>query len=457
MKLGRKLDAAFATALVIVVLVTALSWIGATTHVRTVDYLEHTHEITEGLDAVLEDMIDVETGARGFALTGRDEFLEPYTTGSQALGGHIEDLRTDVGRQLELVVQETWLEEVVRERLEWSTEMIATRRTRGLPGVVAMTETERGKRLMDTAREIIAIMRAGQQMRLRDANEEATTHARIALALIAVSAFGMVFLVAVGMVMVRRSIVQPLAQLANAARRTGRGDWRALDLRRSDEIGELERALAQMTELRRDAEQRLRELVSDAPEPFFLADLHGRYTDVNSAACALLGYTRDELLAMAITDLIPAEDVARLEAERSRLLEPGAVLVSEWPLRAKSGELIPVEVSAKILDGERWQAFVRDLRDRKRLEEEKLRVIRSREQMIAVVSHDLKNPLNAIELRERVLERRTADPAIKEHSLTVRRTVATMQRMIRGLLDAASIQAGKLKIVKDEHDLADLI
>ncbi|HSD88201.1 MAG TPA: HAMP domain-containing sensor histidine kinase, partial [Kofleriaceae bacterium] len=73
------------------------------------------------------------------------------------------------------------------------------------------------------------------------------------------------------------------------------------------------------------------------------------------------------------------------------------------------------------------------------------------------VSHDLKNPLNAIELRERVLERRTTEPAIKEHTLTVRRTVATMQRMIRGLLDAASIQAGKLKITKDEHDLADVI
>ncbi|MGE5186365.1 MAG: sensor histidine kinase, partial [Acidobacteriota bacterium] len=114
------------------------------------------------------------------------------------------------------------------------------------------------------------------------------------------------------------------------------------------------------------------------------------------------------------------------------------------------------EVSAKILSDGRWQAFVHDLTDRRRLEDERQAGIRAREALIAVVSHDLKNPLNAIELRELLLERRASDPAVREHAASVRRSVATMQRMIRGLLDAARLETGVLRLDLEDHDLAEV-
>ena len=112
-----------------------------------------------------------------------------------------------------------------------------------------------------------------------------------------------------------------------------------------------------------------RALIEDAPDAFFLADLDGRFTDVNAAACALLGYRRDELIGKTIADIIPPEDVPRLAATKDRLLTPGAVEVAEWTQRSRDGVLIPVEVSSTILAGGRWQAFVRDIRERKRAEE----------------------------------------------------------------------------------------
>ena len=114
-----------------------------------------------------------------------------------------------------------------------------------------------------------------------------------------------------------------------------------------------------------------REVIELAPDAFFLANLDARFTDVNRAACRLLGYERDELLGMTIFDIIPAEDAARLEGTRRGLLVPGARIQNEWRLKRRDGTLVAVEVSANILEDGRWQAFVRDISERKRLEDQR--------------------------------------------------------------------------------------
>ena len=111
-----------------------------------------------------------------------------------------------------------------------------------------------------------------------------------------------------------------------------------------------------------------RAAIEQAPDAIFTADLSGRYTEVNEAACALLGYSRTELLGMTINDLIPPDEVRRLAAERQRMLNPGNIEITEWRLRRKDGTSVPVEVSANILDDGRWQAIVRDISERKRVE-----------------------------------------------------------------------------------------
>jgi PAS domain S-box-containing protein len=120
----------------------------------------------------------------------------------------------------------------------------------------------------------------------------------------------------------------------------------------------------------------IRNLVEYAPDGIFVADLDGRYTDVNSAGSRMLGFTRDEIVGKTIVDLIPHDQVPRLALERERLLG-GAEIVTEWLLRRKDGGWLPVEVSAKILSDGRWQGFVRDISERKRREEE-LREIQER-------------------------------------------------------------------------------
>jgi PAS domain S-box-containing protein len=127
--------------------------------------------------------------------------------------------------------------------------------------------------------------------------------------------------------------------------------------------------LQQPLEERGGGNERLREFLEQAPDGIFVADLDGRYTDVNSAGCQMLGYSREEIVGRTIVDLIPQRDVPRLWQSKEKLLA-GDAHVAEWTLRRKDGSYLPVEVSAKILPDGRWQGFVRNITERKKLEEE---------------------------------------------------------------------------------------
>ena len=131
---------------------------------------------------------------------------------------------------------------------------------------------------------------------------------------------------------------------------------------------------------------RTRALVEQASDGIFVADLDGRYTDVNSVGCRMLGYPREEIVGKTIVDLIPPEDAERLAQSKERLLE-GDTDIAEWKLRRKDGTYLPVEVSAKILPDGRWQGLVRDISERKRAEEA-LRLSEAKSSGILSISAD---------------------------------------------------------------------
>jgi PAS domain S-box-containing protein len=111
-----------------------------------------------------------------------------------------------------------------------------------------------------------------------------------------------------------------------------------------------------------------RALIDLASDGIFVADLEGRFTEVNGAGCRMLGYAREELLGKTILDLILPDEKERLFSHRERFLAGGSD-VGEWMLLRKDGTYVPVEVSARILPDGRWLAIDRDISRRKRAEE----------------------------------------------------------------------------------------
>jgi PAS domain S-box-containing protein len=119
----------------------------------------------------------------------------------------------------------------------------------------------------------------------------------------------------------------------------------------------------------REGDQHFRELFEQANEGIVIAAIDGRYTDVNPAACQLLGYSRDELLGRRTAEFLAPEDLARLVRVREELLA-GQPQLAEWRMRRRDGSYVAVEVSTKSPAGGRWHAFIREISDRKQREAE---------------------------------------------------------------------------------------
>jgi transcriptional regulator with PAS, ATPase and Fis domain len=82
----------------------------------------------------------------------------------------------------------------------------------------------------------------------------------------------------------------------------------------------------------------------------------------------MLGYTREEILRLSITDVVALQDVPRVAAERDRMLG-GHTVLSEWTFRRKDGTCFLGEVSGKQLPDGRLQGILRDVSERKQAEE----------------------------------------------------------------------------------------
>jgi PAS domain S-box-containing protein len=115
------------------------------------------------------------------------------------------------------------------------------------------------------------------------------------------------------------------------------------------------------------SKERFRALFEDAPDAILIADEQGNFIDANTNACRLLQYEVTELIGKQMIDLLPQEELPLLESVRT-ILVSGETHVGEWRLIDAEGQLVPVEISAKILPDSRWQLFVRDIRDRKAAE-----------------------------------------------------------------------------------------
>jgi diguanylate cyclase (GGDEF)-like protein/PAS domain S-box-containing protein len=122
-----------------------------------------------------------------------------------------------------------------------------------------------------------------------------------------------------------------------------------------------------------DAEEALRFiqfLVDSAADSAFWAQPDGRFFYANAAACASLGYTREEILSLAVPDIVPPELSDIFERVSKKVREEGP-MTFESTERRKSGELFPVEVTLNHLEfkgREYYCAFTRDITERRRAE-----------------------------------------------------------------------------------------
>jgi PAS domain S-box-containing protein len=138
------------------------------------------------------------------------------------------------------------------------------------------------------------------------------------------------------------------------------------------------------------ATQRYRELFQHNLNPILLTSQHGEILEANLAACSLSGYTHEELQNQTMAGLFP--QASGWVAEITDRASTSETVEREMEFRHKNGKLVPVEVHAHagFTAGEptvHWT--LRDLTEHLELE-------RMRDEMVAMMFHDLRSPLSNI-------------------------------------------------------------
>ncbi|TRX10957.1 PAS domain S-box protein [Flavobacterium gawalongense] len=145
-----------------------------------------------------------------------------------------------------------------------------------------------------------------------------------------------------------------------------------------DELGIATRFISSMTEITElknikeqlvNSEEKYRSLIEQASDAIFINDVSGNLLEVNESACIMLGYTKEELCAKNLTDLYTIDELKNRPIMIHELLSGKQTLMERNMLR-RDGSLIPVEITAKMIADGRIVAIVRDVSERKKIEEE---------------------------------------------------------------------------------------
>lgn len=203
----------------------------------------------------------------------------------------------------------------------------------------------------------------------------------------------------------------------------------------------------------RASESKYRTLVEQAGDAIFVINENGTLDSVNPMALKLLGYTEQEFGQLKLLDLVSPEYRDRLRLEFRLLVEQGHLLESVNLLH-KDGRSMPVEINTVSLGNGFYQAIVRDITVRKRLEEDLAKqrdraeeASRLKSEFLATISHELRTPLHAIlSYADFGLERvgHADRERLKRYFFEIQDSGALLLELINDLLDLSKIEAGKM-------------
>ncbi len=214
----------------------------------------------------------------------------------------------------------------------------------------------------------------------------------------------------------------------------------------------------------RESEERLRLLINSVQEyAIFMLDPDGRVVSWNTGAERIKGYRADEIIGRHFSCFYPPEVVAqgKPEWELRTAVEQGRVEDEGWRVRKDGGRFWASIVITAVFDKEgRLRGFgkvTRDLTERRKIEE-LLEADRQKDRFLAVLAHELRNPLapiwNALHLMKQ--------PAASAQALARAREIAERQmrrltRLLDDLLDVARLRQGRLELRREVLDVAAVI
>ncbi|GEN81415.1 methyl-accepting chemotaxis protein [Actinotalea fermentans] len=240
--IGRRLAAGFALVVVLMTAIGAVSYTNTQALVENSDWVEHTHEVLDGTDAITSALKDAETGQRGYLITGVRSYLEPYTAAQAALAEAVASVRELTIDNAEQQARLDALEPLVQAKFAEMQETIDVRDQDGFEAAQEIVLTDQGKAVMDQIRGIIDEIVGAERALLAERAESADQSAATTSVAVLGGTSAVVLIVIVLALFLTRSITRPVNSLTARLREIADGDGdltQRVDDSRRDEIGAL--------------------------------------------------------------------------------------------------------------------------------------------------------------------------------------------------------------------------
>lgn len=393
----------------------------------SVQWVSHTHEVLGQVEQVLSTLKDAENGQRGYLLAGERPYLEPYEQAVARFPAQITRLRQltiDNPPQTAHVLK---LEQLAAERL--------AELRQGLERFQAETDKSRatqlsrqyllrgeGKRLMDLVRDEVYGMQQLERALLTRREAASRANTRTALASTVVG---------LGLGLVLTTMVITLVARNLAARQ------RAADVLHAER-------------------ERFRTTLTSIGDAVVVTDAQGRITLLNPVAQALTGWSAEALgqPLEAVFHIVNETTRKAVENPVSQVIRLGAIvgLANHTVLIAKDGTELAIDDSgAPIRDAHGRIVGVvlvfRDVTQRRGSERALEDADRRKDEFLAMLAHELRNPLAPIRNAAHTLALLgTGDDRVRWVSSVIERQVGLMTRLVDDLLDVSRITSGKITL-----------
>ncbi len=307
----------FGAALVLLGGMAALSYFSLQGLVERMRWVTHTQEVLRETEAVVSYLKDVESGDRGYLISGRAEFLATYRNALAKIPvhlGRLQDLTADNPDQQERVRA---LEQLSRKRIEQAALFHKNaNRTHIAVSEAALQHILAGKITMDEIRVIAVEMRTHEKELLTERAEESKEGFQKSAAIIMFGTSASFTILIGAFILLRR------------------------------EIGQRSRAERAAREHATEVEN----LYNQAPCGYHSVDKDGIFVRINDTELSWLGYTREEVIGkLKFVDIVAPECVQTVRDNFPRLVDGGITANLEYTLVRKDGTTFPVSVNAVAL------------------------------------------------------------------------------------------------------------
>ncbi|MBB4235728.1 sensor histidine kinase [Rhizobium esperanzae] len=440
------------------------------------DQVRVTLEIQSGIQEIHALIAEAATAMRGYLLTGRTDFLDPFNRAEDRLPVVLDE----VGRRLRDEEQKSRLDriralvdaKVDRLQLLKQADIL---RAGGREDLAA--KLIEGKQVLDVLRQEIDAMNR-READLLHARTQAADRVRTLSRSLMIAAGFLGFAGAlVAVFLFSASIVRRVHALKAQAHRLSQGEVvRVADPFR-DELGSLEQALEDASVLlkRREAdltesEERFRQLVEGVSDyGIFGLDADGGVVSWNAGAERITGYGAEEIIGQHFSRFYPAQTRETFPAEElAKAALHGRTEAEGWRLR-KDGSRFWSHVVVTALQDEsgRLRGFskiTRDITERKQFEEallaareDAIRASNAKSEFLSRMSHELRTPLNAVLGFAQLLEMDVTDAESKESVAQILRAGRHLLSLIDEVLDMARIEAGRMDLAIESQPVAEVI